>query len=152
MLLKTTVLSSRFQCKNLFWKICIGSQDIKQNVPKFGSPNQTCKFSDVLVNISGPSAYFSIPIFALKPWPQAGCLEYHKPYKRNKFFLSYKGGCRFLKSRTPQLKPFWIKYDFDFPKPYMIYHNNYNQPIWKRDFFNFQPTLNVESFEGSLFL
>ena len=84
MVLKTTGLSSRFQRKNRFWKICTGSRDIDQNVPKLRSPNQTCIFWDVLANISGPFAYFSKPIFALKPWAQAGRFEYHEPHKRNK--------------------------------------------------------------------
>ena len=103
MVLKTTGLSSRSQRKNRFWKICTGSQDIKQNVPKSGSPNQTCIFWDVLANISGPVAYFSKPIFALKPWAQAGCFEYHEPYKRNKFFFSYKGGCQYQRGPGPSL-------------------------------------------------
>ena len=60
---------------------------LNQNVPKFMLPNQTCIFWDILANISGPVAYFSKPIFALKPWAQAGHFEYHKPYKRNKFFF-----------------------------------------------------------------
>ena len=79
MVLKTTGLSSRLQQKNRFWKIRTGSRDIKLNVPKSGLPNQTCIFLDVLANISGPVAYFSTPIFALKPWAQAGHFEYYKP-------------------------------------------------------------------------
>ena len=34
MVLKSTGLSSRFQRKNRFRKICTGSRDIMQNVPK----------------------------------------------------------------------------------------------------------------------
>ena len=60
--------------------------DIKQNVPKIRSPNQTCIILDVLANISGPGAYFSKPIFALKPWVQAGRFEYHEPYNQKNFF------------------------------------------------------------------
>ena len=141
MVLKSTGLSSRFQRKNRFWKICTGSWDIKQNVPKIRSPKQTCIILDVLANISGPGAYFSKPIFVLKPCAQAGRFEYHKPQKQNNFFLSYKRGCRFLKLRTPQLKPLKIKNDIRFPKTYMIYHDNYYHPLWKYDFFNFLPTL-----------
>ena len=63
------------------------------------------------------------------------------PKNKTNFFLSYKGGCRFLKLRTPQQKPLKIKNDILFLKTYMIYHNNYYQPLWKCDFFNFQPTL-----------
>ena len=44
------------------------------------------EFWHILVNISGPSAYFSKPIFALKPWVQAGCFEYHEPYNRNSYY------------------------------------------------------------------
>ena len=35
--------------------------------------------------------YFPKPISALKPWAQAGCFEYHEPYKWKNFFLTYKG-------------------------------------------------------------
>ena len=145
MVFKTTGLNPRFQRKNRFWKICTGSRDIKQNVPKIRTPNQTCIILDVLANISGPGAYFSKPIFALKPCAQAGRFKYHEPYKQNNFFLSYKGGCRFLKLRTPQQKPLKIKNDILFLKTYMIYHNDYYQPLWKCDFFNFQPTLLVNN-------
>ena len=68
MVLKMTGLGSLFQTKNRFWKICNEPRDIKQFVPKFRSPNQTFIFWDILVNISGPGAYFS------KPMP------YHKNY------------------------------------------------------------------------
>ena len=91
MVLKMTGLSSRFQRKNRFLKICTGSQDIKQNVPKIRSPNQTCIILDVLANISGPGAYFSKPIFALKPWVQAGRFEYHKTHNWKNFFRTYIG-------------------------------------------------------------
>ena len=90
MVLKTTGLNQGFQRKNRFLKICTGSQDIKQNVPKIRSPNQTCIILDVFANISGPGAYFSKPIFALKPWVQAGRFEYHEPYNNQKnFFVAY---------------------------------------------------------------
>ena len=91
MVLKTTGLSSRFQRKNQFWKICTGSRDIDQNVPKYEGLVWLPEFRHKLFNISGLIAYFSKPIFALKPWAQAGRFEYHEPHKRNKFFLSYKG-------------------------------------------------------------
>ena len=89
-----TSLSSRFQCKNWLWKIGVGSWDIDQNVPKSRLPNQTCIFWYILANILGPDAYLLKPIFALKPWPQAGRFEYHEPYKRNKFFFRFRGGCQ----------------------------------------------------------
>ena len=65
---------------------------LEQSVPKIRSPNQTCIILDVLANISGPGAYFSKPIFALKPWVQAGRFEYHKPHNRKNFFSDlYRG-------------------------------------------------------------
>ena len=70
------------------------------------------------------------------------------PINGTNFFLSYKGGCRFLKSRTPQLKPLKIENFNDFPKTYIIYPNNYYQPNWKCDFLNFQPTLLDSSVGG----
>ena len=79
MVLKTTGSNPRFQCKNQFWKICTESWDIRLNVSKFRSPNQICKILDILADISGLGAYFLKPIFALKPWDQAGRFEYHEP-------------------------------------------------------------------------
>ena len=139
MVFKMTGLSSRFQRKNWFWRICTGSRNIDQNVPKFAGLVWRPNFWHILLNISGLSEYFSKAIFVLKPWAQAGYFEYHEPYKRNNNFFEYL--CRFLKSRTPQLKPLKIENFNDFPKTYIIYPNNYYQPNWKCDFFNFQPTL-----------
>ena len=55
--------------------------------PKTAGLVWTLDFWHILLNISGPSAYFSKPIAALKLWAQAGCFEYHEPYKLNDFFL-----------------------------------------------------------------
>ena len=49
--------------------------------------NRARQILDVLANISGPGAYFSKPIFALKPYAQAGWFKYREPYKQNEFFL-----------------------------------------------------------------
>ena len=68
MVLKTTGLSPRFQCKNWFWKICIGSRDIGKKVAKFCRFAWKAKFGYIFANISGLGTYFSKPIFALKPW------------------------------------------------------------------------------------
>ena len=54
-------------------------------------PNQTTKIWYTLADISGLNAYFSKPIFVLKPWVPAGWFEYHKPYNPNNFFFTYKG-------------------------------------------------------------
>ena len=83
MLFKTTSLNLGFQCKNQFGKICTESWDIGKNVSKYAGLVWWPGFWHILINISGPSAYFSKPIFALKPWAQASCFEYHEPYKRS---------------------------------------------------------------------
>ena len=83
MVLKTTGLSSRFQQKNRFWKICTESWDIGQNVGKYGGLVWQPDFGHILADISGLGQYFLKPIFALKPWAQAGRFEYHEAYKLN---------------------------------------------------------------------
>ena len=45
------------------------------------------EFRHIFINILGPDAYFSKPIFALKPSAQAGRFEYNEPYKRKTFFF-----------------------------------------------------------------
>ena len=87
----------------------------------------------------GLSAYFLKPIFVLNHELKLVVLSTMNPI--NNFFFSHKGGCRFLKLRTPQLKPLKIKNEIVFLKICRICHNNCYQHIWKWDFFNFQPTL-----------
>ena len=84
--LKTTVLNSGFQRKNRFGKICTESWDIGKNVSKYAGLVWRPGFWYILINISRPGAYFSEPIFALKPWAWAGRFEYHEPYNRKYFF------------------------------------------------------------------
>ena len=91
MVFKSTGSDSRFQRKNRFWKICTESQDITKKVSKIGLPNQTTKIWHILADISGLGAYFSKPIFALRPWVRAGRFEYHEPYNRNDFFFTTEG-------------------------------------------------------------
>ena len=91
MVVKSSGSDSRFQRKNRFWKICTESQDITKKVSKIGLPNQTSKIWHILADISGLGAYFSKPIFALKPWVRAGRFEYHEPHNPNDFFFTYKG-------------------------------------------------------------
>ena len=104
MVFKTTGSDSRFQCKNWFWKIYTESWDIRQNVSKKWLPNQTSKIWHVFANISGLGAYFSNPIFELKPWVRAGRFEYHEPYNLNNFFFTYKGVRHFFEVASPQAK------------------------------------------------
>ena len=86
MVFKTTGFESRFKRKNWFWKIRPKYWNIGQNVSKICLPNQTSKISHILADISGLCAYFSKPIFALKPSVRADCFEYHEPYNPNIFF------------------------------------------------------------------
>ena len=95
MVLKATGLSSRSQPKNWYIKICTVSQDIGQNVQKYAGLVWGPDFWHILLNISGPGAYFSKRIAALKPLVQAGRSEYHEPYKWNDLFLVLKGAADF---------------------------------------------------------
>ena len=104
MVFKTTSSISWFQCKNQFWKI-----DISKKLSKIGFPNQTSKIWHILADISGLGAYFSKPIFALKPWDWAGRFEYHEPYNPNDFFFTNKGIREILRGPPPKLKKLKIK-------------------------------------------
>ena len=53
------------------------------------------KISYFFPDNSGSNTYFSKPIFALKPWVQAICFEYHEPYNRKNFFRTYLGVLKF---------------------------------------------------------
>ena len=106
MVFKSTGLDSQFQRKNRFWKICTESRDITKKVSEIGLPNQTSKIWHILADISGLGAYFSKPIFALKPWDWARRFEYHEPYNLNNFFFFslIKGFEKFWGSHPPSLK------------------------------------------------
>ena len=107
MVLKTTGLSSRFQHKNWFWKIYIGSRDIRQNMSKFEGLVWFVKFWHIYVNIFWSNAYFSKPIFALKPWAQAGRFEYNEPYNRKTFFFTLIRGSWNFQRICGGSKKFW---------------------------------------------
>ena len=66
-----------------------------QKVSKFSCSSKTTKIGYLFANIFGPNAYFSKPIFALKPWAQAGHFEYHEAHNRNNFFWLIKGSRNF---------------------------------------------------------
>ena len=92
MVFKLTGLDSRLQRKKRFWKICTESRDIGQNVSNFAGLVWKAEFQHFFGNILGPDAYFSKPIFALKPWVRAGRFEYHEPYNPNDFFFHLQRG------------------------------------------------------------
>ena len=109
--LKTTGLSSRFQRKNQFWKICIGSWDIDQMCPNSGRQTKSIKFW-VFWLISQDSMHVFQNRFLcwnrkLKPV----VLSTMNPIKGTTFFLSYKRALRILKRKSTHLK-FWKFYFF----------------------------------------
>ena len=128
MVLKSTGLSSRFQHKNRFWKICTGSWDIGKNIQNYAGLVWRPDFWHVLLNISGPGAYFSNRFLRWNRELKPVNLSTINP-KNKTIYFRYKGGCRLLKLRTPQLKPIKTENDIDFFKTYMYYHKNYYQPI-----------------------
>ena len=76
--LKTTVLNTRFQRKNRFEKRTTLGWDICKNVFRHGKPNQTTNQYWFFLNISAQTGSFFKPIFALKPCVQDGRFEYNK--------------------------------------------------------------------------
>ena len=105
MVLKTTGLTSRFQCKNRFWKLCFQSRDIDQKVSKFEDLVWRAKFWYILTNISGSEAYFSKPIYSLNSWDQAGHFEYNEGYKRTNFFALLMDGGSLGSARGRSSRP-----------------------------------------------
>ena len=71
--------SENDQRKNRFEKLYILASDMGKSVLNFDKPNQTIVLLYFLVDISGHSASFFRPIFALEPWYQDICLEYYIP-------------------------------------------------------------------------
>ena len=116
MVFKSTGSDSRLQRKNRFWKVCNEYWDIGQNVSNFAGLVWNADFRQFFGNFLGLGAYFSKPIFALKPWVQAGRFEYHEPYNPNKFFFTYKGVRHFFEVASPQAKSpqKWKRLNFSF--------------------------------------
>ena len=145
MVFKSTGSISRFQRKNRFWKIRTESQVITKKLSKIGIPNQTIKIWHIFADISGLGAYFSKPIFALKPWDWAGRFEYHEPYNRDDFFSSLfslsKGSekscfCKLAKGKRSNLKDYFLK------SPYFcVLHPLLGIRNINFSFFDFQLTL-----------
>ena len=110
MVFKSTSSISRFHHKN---QLCTQSQNITKKLLKISLPNQTSKIWHILADISVLGAYFSKPIFALKPWVRAAWFEYHEPYIPNNFFFTYKGVRAILSaissSENGQNLNFWVR-------------------------------------------
>ena len=79
------------------------SQDITEKLPKIGLQNKTSKIWQILADVLEFGAYFSKPIFALKPWDWACRFSYHEPYNENDFFSLIRGSEKFWGSH-PQAK------------------------------------------------
>ena len=87
-----------------------------------GIPNQSSKIWHILDDISGLGAYFSKPIFALKPWVQAGRFEYNEPYNPKNFFSHlYRGQSHF---RYGFSKGRWSRKTLKFWEVYLFIHWN----------------------------
>ena len=71
-------------------------------------------------NNLGLGAYFSKPIFLLKPWDWASQFECHEPFNRNDFCFTYKGVREILMQPPPKLKNLKIKKNHVFSVS--IYH------------------------------
>ena len=67
MVVKTTVLITRFQCKNRFEKRSNLARDINQKLFSTGGLVWLAKSQNIFEDISGQVAPFLKPIFALKP-------------------------------------------------------------------------------------
>ena len=76
--LKTTVLISRFQRKNRFEKRTTLGWDIWEKPLLAGGLVWHAMSKNIFVNISAQGGSFFKPIFALKPWDQDGRFEYNK--------------------------------------------------------------------------
>ena len=64
----------------------------------------------IFANISGLGAYISKPIFALKPWVQAGRFEYHKSYNQKFFGGAYKGSRKLKRQDLSQKCSAWTDF------------------------------------------
>ena len=82
--LKTTVLNTRFQRKNRFEKWPSLGWVIWEKPLLAGGLVWRAMLKNIFVNILAQGGSFFKPIFALKPWDQDGCFEYNKRYKRSK--------------------------------------------------------------------
>ena len=82
--LKTTVLNTRFQRKNRFEKRPSLSQDIEEKAILVRGLVWHSMLKHLFANISAQGGSFFKPIFALKPCVQDGRFEYNKRYKRCK--------------------------------------------------------------------
>ena len=82
MVVKTTVLITRFQCKNRFEKRSNLARDINQKLFSTSGLVWLAKSQNIFEDISGQVAPFFKPIFALKPCNQDGRFEYHKSHKQ----------------------------------------------------------------------
>ena len=78
MVVKMTVLISRFQRKNRFVKRPYIAWDINQKLFSTGGLVWLAKSQNIFEDILGQVGSFFKPIFALKPWDQDDRLEYHK--------------------------------------------------------------------------
>ena len=91
MVLKMTGLSPRFQCKNRFWKICIGSKDIGKKVANFCRFAWAAKFGYFLPISQDLVHIFQNRFLRWKCGLKLVVLSTMKPIIGRNYFLTYKG-------------------------------------------------------------
>ena len=82
----------------------------RQNVSNSAGLVWKANFWHLFGGILGLGAYFSKPIFALKPWVQANQFEYHEPHNLNNFFSPLKVPTYTWLPRIPQSTPSKLSY------------------------------------------
>ena len=89
MVVKTTVLISRFQRKNRFVKRPYIAWDIDEKLFSTGGLVWLTKSQNIFEDILGQVGSFFKPIFELKPWDRDDRFDYHNK-ATNKFFKKCK--------------------------------------------------------------
>ena len=91
MVVKTTVLISRFQRKNRFVKRPYIAWDIDEKLFSTGGLVWLTKSQNIFEDILGQVGSFFKPIFALKPWDWDNRFEYHKSHKPIEIYFTKFG-------------------------------------------------------------
>ena len=87
MVVKTTVLISRFQRKNRFVKRPYIAWDINQKLFSTNGLDRLAKSQNNFEDILGQVSSFFKPFFTLKSWDQDCRFKYHESHKQTDFFL-----------------------------------------------------------------
>ena len=121
-----------FNAKIGFEKYAPSPEISAKTCPKSAFQTKPAKF-----DISRLNAYFSKPIFALKPWVRAGRFEYHQPYNPNDFFFTYKGVRSQFKLKRGQGRWHPILKNFIFLKSTLKMHPGFTRDKIRKELFWF---------------